>query len=232
MALFLRHRPEQVVWQTRTLLAADGRMPWVAVLAQSVRGGSEMLILAEDRDGLFARVTSVLDRLGFLVREARILGAGVGRAIDSFVLLDAATQAPASAKRAESLRAALQSALQSETRPRRPKRVLSRRLRHFQRSPRLAYTTTADGERTRLALVVSNRPGLLAAVAEAFLEAEVRVHDARIATYGERVEDFFELTNRSNQLLNEGHMRALEKAIYARLDPKISSSKRGNHVCT
>ncbi len=232
MALFLRHRPEQVVWQTRTLLAADGRMPWVAVLAQSVRGGSEMLILAADRDGLFAQVTSVLDRLGFLVREARILGAGVGRAIDSFVLLDAATQAPASAKRAESLRAALQSALQSETRPRRPKRVLSRRLRHFQRSPRLAYTTTADGERTRLALVVSNRPGLLAAVAEAFLEAEVRVHDARIATYGERVEDFFELTNRSNQLLNEGHMRALEKAIYARLDPKISSSKRGNHVCT
>jgi len=191
-----------------------------------------MLIFAEDRDGLFAQVTLVLDRLGFLVREARILGAGAGRAIDTFVLLDATTQAPASAERAESLRTALQSALRSETRPRWTKRVLSRRLRHFQRSPQLTYAITPDGERTRLALVASNRPGLLAAVAEAFLEAKVRVHDARIATYGERVEDFFELTNRSNRLLDEGHRRALEKAIYARLDPKISSSKRGHHART
>lgn len=230
MALFLRHRPEQVIWQTRTLLAADGRIPWVTVLAHSVRGGSEMLILASDQDGLFARVTTVLDRLGFSVQEARILSAGIGRAIDSFVLLDTATQAPASAERAASLQRALQKALESKTQPRLPRRVLSRRLRHFQRFPQLAYTATHDGERTQLALLVSNRPGLLAAVAKAFLEAKVRVHDARIATYGERVEDFFELTDRSNRLLDKEHMQALERAIYARLDPKLLSSQRGRHA--
>ncbi len=230
MAMFLRHRPEQVIWQTRTLLAADGHTPWVTVLAHSVRGGSEMLILASDRDGLFARVTTVLDRLGFSVQEARILSAGIGRAIDSFVLLDTATQAPASAERAASLQRALQRALESKTQPRLPRRVLSRRLRHFQRSPQLAYTATHDGERTQLTLLVSNRPGLLAAVAEAFLEAKVRVHDARIATYGERVEDFFELTDRSNRLLDKAHRQALERAIYARLDPKLLPSQRGRHA--
>ncbi len=224
MALFLRHRPEQVVWQTRALLAAGGRMPWVTVLANSIRGGSEMFISAVNRDGLFARVTTVLDRLGFSVQEARILGAGSGRAIDSFVLLDTATQAPASTERAASLQRALQRTLESETPPRLPKWVLSRRLRHFQRSPQLAYTPTHDSERTQLALLTSNRPGLLAAVAEAFLEAKVRVHDARIASYGERVEDFFELTDRSNRLLDEVHRQALNRAIYARLDPQLPSS--------
>ena len=44
--------------------------------------------------------------------------------------------------------------------------------------------------------------GLLAAVAQAMAEAGVRVHDARIATFGERAEDFFLVTNRNDQPLS------------------------------
>jgi [protein-PII] uridylyltransferase len=47
----------------------------------------------------------------------------------------------------------------------------------------------------------------------------VRVHDARIATFGERVEDFFQLTDRSNAPLSETQQQRLWQALAERIGP-------------
>jgi [protein-PII] uridylyltransferase len=78
-------------------------------------------------------------------------------------------------------------------------------------TPRIEFVDA--GERTQLALVCTDRPGLLAAVAQALAEAEVRVHDARIATFGERVEDFFQLTDRGNAPLSSEHREILRACL-------------------
>jgi [protein-PII] uridylyltransferase len=44
------------------------------------------------------------------------------------------------------------------------------------------------------------------------------VHDARIATFGERVEDFFQLTDESDRPLAEARSQALRTALLAALD--------------
>jgi [protein-PII] uridylyltransferase len=210
---FLRHQPEQIAWQTAAILRADGASPLVEVHPLSVRGTTELFVYAPDRDGLFAAVTALLDRMGFSVVEARILSSRTGMALDTFLLLDAETQQPTSPARAEELRQRLGRTLAQPGQTPLAKRGMSRHLKHFQMAPRIAFS--AAGERTQLALVCTDRPGLLAAVAQALSEAQVRVHDARIATFGERVEDFFEVTDRHDAPLD---MDAQERLLHALLE--------------
>jgi [protein-PII] uridylyltransferase len=219
---FLRHRPEQIAWQTMAILRADGATPLVEVHPFSVRGSTELFVYAPDRDGLFATVTAMLDRMRFSVMEARILGSNTGRALDTFLLLESDSQQPASLPRAEELRQRLQRAL-AQTAPVAPaKRNMSRHLKHFQMPPKIAFS--AAGERTQLALVCTDRPGLLAAAAQAMLEAGVRVHDARIATFGERVEDFFEVTDRRNAPLSAEQQERLLQVLLHRLGSMRASA--------
>ena len=216
-AAFVRQRPEQLAWQTAAVLAAGGALPVLAAQPDSVRGGLELFFLVGDRDGLFATVTAVLEREGYSVQEARILGTPSGRALDSFVLLDAQGGA-GSAAHARHLCARLDAALRGAPLPRARHR-LPRRLRHFQRMPRVVFEPSTQVGRTRLAVRASDRPGLLADIAQAFLDCAVRVHDARIATFGDRAEDFFELSDRHDQPLDAPRQAALRAALERHLSP-------------
>lgn len=214
---FLRHRPEQIAWQTAAIMQARGALPLVAVHPLSVRGSTELFVYTPDRDGLFATVTAVLDRLRFSVVESRVLSSPTGMALDTFLLLDADSQQPVSLARAEELEQRLQRALMQSAGVQPSKRGMSRHQKHFQMTPKIGFH--AAGDRTQLALVGTDRPGLLAAVAQVMLSTEVRVHDARIATFGERVEDFFQLTDRHNQPLDPALQERLLQALLERIGP-------------
>lgn len=215
---FLRHRPEQIAWQTSAILRAKGATPLVEVHPKSVRGTTELFVYVPDRDGLFAAVTAMLDRLHFSVMEARILSSPTGMALDTFLLLEADTQQPATPERAEELKQRLHRALSQPGHVHQPsRRSMSRHLKHFQAAPKIAFSTLNG--RTRLALVCSDRPGLLAAVTQGMMDAGVRVHDARIATFGERVEDFFLITDRHDAPLSIELQDRLLHALIDRLGP-------------
>ena len=214
---FLRHRPEQIAWQTAAILQAQGALPLVAVHPLSVRGSTELFVYAPDRDGLFATVTAVLDRLRLSVLESRVLSSPTGMALDTFLLLDADSQQPVSMMRAEELRQRLQRALAQSAGVQPSKRGMSRHQKHFQMTPKISFH--AAGGRTQLALVGTDRPGLLAAVAQVMLATGVRVHDARIATFGERVEDFFQLTDCHDAPLDEPLQQRLLRALQERIGP-------------
>jgi len=212
---FLRHRPEQVAWQTAAILRAPGELPLVAVHPMSVRGSTELFIYTPDRDGLFATVTAMLDRMRFSVMESRILSSPTGMALDTFLLLEADSQQPATELRADELRQRMQRALAQSAGVQPSKRSMSRHLKHFQAAPRISFNVA--GDRTQLALLGTDRPGLLAAVAQVMLSTGVRVHDARIATFGERVEDFFQITDLDNQQLDAGLQERLLQALLERI---------------
>ncbi|RDS81231.1 [protein-PII] uridylyltransferase [Dyella monticola] len=222
MVSFLRHRPEQIAWQTTEILRGQGNLPLIAVNPLSVRGGTELFVYAPDRDGLFANVTAMLDRLHFSVMEARVLSSPDGRAMDTFLLLEAETQKPAGAERADELQQRLHRALSQSAPIMPPRRSMSRHLKHFQMTPRIDFQQSNG--RTQMALVCSDRPGLLAAVTQVMMACEVRVHDARIATFGERVEDFFQLTDRRNAPLSETQQQRLWHALVERIGPQSLSA--------
>ena len=219
---FLRQPDAQIAWQAGALLDAWDQPLVIAVHPRSPRGGTEVFVCAPDRDGVFASVVATLDRARCSVMEARVLATRSGRALDAFTVLDAESLAPLGDDRARDLRSALSRALAPGARPAQPpRRGLARRLKHFQRAPQIEFQDAPESARTRLALVCSDRPGLLAQVAQAFLDSGVRVHDARIATFGERVEDFFELTDRRDLPLGGIQQASLRQALVVRLGIKL-----------
>src|SRR5690606_36277718 len=100
-----------------------------------------------------------------------------------------------------------------------PRRAQPRHLRHFPLVPEIGFDNTDDGERTILSLVSTDRPGLLADVTRLLRDQRLRVHDARIATFGERAEDVFQITDeRDRALVDPQQQQALRDALLACLD--------------
>ena len=227
---FLRFTPAPIAWPIAGIAGAkDAHAPLVLIEPHSARGGSEVFVHAPDRDGLFAVVTAVLDRMRLSVHEARIFTTRHGMCWDSFLVLDGHGRALSDPPRIERLRIALGDALahnpyrlESQAHP------LPRPLRHFPIVPRIAFDEPA-ANRTQLALVCSDRPGLLAEVAKVLRECSVRVHDARIATFGERVEDFF-LLRTHDRRWQGGELRCRQRCRIASIQNCEGETCVLNHV--
>jgi [protein-PII] uridylyltransferase len=208
---FLRYRPEQIVWQTRGVLAHPGHASQVLVRSHDSPGSYEVFVRTPDRDGLFAALVATLDRLGLSVLDARILTASDGHALDNFQVL-------AGAHAAEPVRIAqtLLGALRDPAIVKPARRALPRQLRHFRVPVRVEFDAVEEGRRTRLSLVCTDRPGLLADIAQVLRSHGLSVHDARIATFGERVEDFFLLSDASDRGVQDAaSLEALRSALIA-----------------
>ena len=214
---FLRARPDQIAWQALALRHSDPGKVVVAV--RSLDAGDhalEVFVHSPDRDGLFAAIVIALDRLGLEIQQARALD-GPGRTIfDSFQVLPGDTrQAPS----VDLIQRRLDEALSGPLERIRPaKRTQPRHLRHFRIAPRILFDDAADGGHTVLSLVCTDRPGLLADIAHVLRAHHLRVHDARIATFGERAEDVFRISDTDNMALNAASRDALRDALLSRID--------------
>ncbi|WP_343224957.1 [protein-PII] uridylyltransferase [Luteimonas sp. MC1895] len=217
---FLRARAEQIAWQAQALHDARGDDPVRAVVkARLVASGSqamEVFVHGADRDGLFAAIVVTLDRLGLAIQQARALDGPGGAVFDSFQVLPEDARADADPHAvARKLGAVLAGPL-DRVRP--AQRTLPRHLRHFRIAPQVEFATGADGTSTVLSLVGTDRPGLLADVAHVLRSEGLRVHDARIATFGARAEDVFRVTGEDKQPLDGEACARLRAALLARID--------------
>ena len=107
----------------------------------------------------------------------------------------------------------------AEDQPRRlVQRKLPRQLRHFSAAPEIRFAKDPDKEGTVLHLFCNDQPGLLSRVAAAIFQQGIQVHNARIATFGEKVEDTFLISDREHQPLKESAREALAKSIRKHLE--------------
>ena len=69
-----------------------------------------------------------------------------------------------------------------------------------------------------------DRPGLLARISRVFLDFEIDIRGAKIATLGERVEDIFFITHRDKRLVDDPEFCArLEQTICSELDAQAAA---------
>jgi [protein-PII] uridylyltransferase len=106
-----------------------------------------------------------------------------------------------------------------ECEPRKPvRRTMPRRLRHFSSEPDIRFTKDPDKTGSVLHIHCNDRPGLLSRIAAAIFIQGIQVHNARIATFGERVEDTFLVSDTEHQPLTNDAREALVEALLGHIE--------------
>ena len=244
---FLRHSADEIRWHTTNILDPDGdrrggrASPGAAdgqgtdlfhtvplVLVRDGRGGAEIFVYAPDRKFLFAASASILGRLGLTVLDARIMTGNHGMTLDSYVVEDATASSaaasrhaatPLGATRREEIRNALQRGLRKPADvPRRVRRLPKRQLKHFTTPVEVNFTRDASNRRTVMEVIAADRPGLLARIGWALADARVRIRNAKIATFGERAEDVFYITDAHDRPLSDARLEEAHRGVCAALE--------------
>lgn len=219
---FLRHSPEQIAWHSRHILAhGDNLSPLVQISQQPGRGGSELFIYCPDSPNLFGRVAAALDQKNLNIHDAQIMTSKDGYALDTFIVLEPDGQ-PVSGDRLSDLCQRLTDTLQSTAAPLIRIRPPSRRHREFNVLTQVNFlhpkgTSQRSHKRSLMELIALDTPGLLARIGNVFSQLNLNLHAAKITTIGERVEDFFSLTNAEHQPLTASQQAELREKIVAEL---------------
>ncbi len=90
---------------------------------------------------------------------------------------------------------------------------LSRALAHFNVKTQITYNEDNLNHHTRLFLVTNDRPGLLATISRVFLTLNFHLHNAKIVTTGELVEDMFYITYQPSHPLNSEEKETLREQL-------------------
>ncbi len=216
---FLRHSAEEVVSQARNILAIkDPSNPLITVRSDTPRGGSEIFVYMHDHHQLFATITSVLERVGLNITDARIITSADHFALDTFLVLEKDGEAIADSARREEVKIALTDALKEPGDAPSPSARLTRQQKHFPIETRVLFREDANNHRTEMEVISGDRPGLLARIAKGLVECNIRLQNAKIATFGERAEDIFFLTDNEDQPISTVQQQNLRETLIDLLD--------------
>jgi len=214
---FWRLSPDQLEWTTETVVNDGPMQRSIAVRPVQPHGVSELLICVPDHPGLFASITSILDEMGLDVMSARVLTTNDDWSYDLFQLMDQHGDIINEIDAGE-LVERLERATR-EGKPREPvQRTMPRRLRHFSSNPKINFAKDPDKDGTVLHIHCNDRPGLLSRIAAAIFEHGIQVHNARIATFGERVEDTFLISDAQHSPLTREAREALAESLKEHID--------------
>ena len=227
---FLRHSPAQIATLTMDLANHDEAAPFVKTEnyhSKLVRGGAtRVYVYTPDRPRLFADAVTSLSQLGLRIVEAAIHTGANGYCMDMFTVLaqdgsHLAQDDPIHGRIVKKLKSTL--ARDGKPGSVGQKRV-SRQMRELQHPTEVSIVTGPGEDSSTLTVVASDRPGLLAIIAEILVDLGVQVLSARIATLGERVEDLFQVRNQHDQPIAPGQdAYELSNAIRQRIDHALSA---------
>ncbi len=227
---FLRHSTDEIAWETESIIdLKDEDLPLIKIRQETRRGGTEIFIYCHDTDSLFAAMTHSMDQMGLTVVDARVFTTKDGcYNLDTYIVLEAATNKPINNnKRAEQIIKTLKEYLSA------PQPVLSqiermqpRQLRSFNYPATVSFSEDQKNQRTVMEVTAVDQPGILALIGMAMAFCGVRLQNAKVATYGERVEDIFYLTDLKNKPITDPlKFECLENTLLSALNTENISVK-------
>ncbi|MEO5572966.1 MAG: [protein-PII] uridylyltransferase [Gammaproteobacteria bacterium] len=214
---FLRYSAAEITWHSAAILAAEpADLPLILIRQNPQHGGTEVFIYARDQDYLFAVTTGALAQMGLTVVDARIITANSGYTLNTYSILEESGQAIDSAYRMNEIFRTLKQQLdQPETYALRQTRSAAdllkgpvsrraqRQISNFPIATQVNFTLDERNQRTIVEVISNDRPGLLSAVGQAFMDCGARLQNAKIATFGARAEDIFFVTDSQNRPITD-----------------------------
>ena len=223
---FLRHSGVQIANITNEIANHDpDNGPLITVLdvvgEVSSEGATEIFLYCPNRAHLFADSVVALDHLGLHVVDASIATSTNDFCFNSYIVLEDDGNPVRNSERKREVYESLRHALTQGTRPSSsPPRKISQRLKQFVTRTKVIITNPNDSTESVLQIVSSDRQGLLSMIGSLFVELGIVVHQARITTLGERVEDVFHISDLEGNPIRD---RTRINQIVSRLEERIDS---------
>jgi len=202
---FIRYSPDEIAWHTSAITKSSTSSSLIiAIREQTYRGGSEIFIYIEDRKKLYSRITQTLDNLDLNVVDARIVTSSNNFTLDTFIVLEKTGEPIKGKDRVKEVKSALTQNLSSLDKPiKKLSRVRSSKLKHFPIATKVFFTNDHKNSRTIMEVTTTDRPGILSSIGKAMEISNVTLQGAKIATYGERVEDIFFIADENNKMISD-----------------------------
>jgi [protein-PII] uridylyltransferase len=218
---FARFKPEQISWHSQAILAFEldheaGEM-LIKTNNELAKGGTELLLYGEDRPALFAQIASVLDSRNCSIHDAHIAVTRDGHVFDSILILENDGSRIEGESRLRSIEQAIAEQLSKPGRSHNNTRKLSRQHKQLDVPVKVRFYSSQD-DATLIELEALDAPGILAKVGHAFVDCNLTLKLAKIATIGERAEDVFIVSNEHGKALTPEEQTTLKKRILFKLD--------------
>jgi len=204
----LIHFPPLQLLAIGRLMIRGKDKPAVDVNIDAIRSETEVLVLANNHEGLFAELTTVIARGHVNIVAAKAFDLGSGRVLDVFHVQNARGRPLSEEYDQQRLLKRINAVLMGtppELRvPLLKPHVLMKRV-----PVSVHALPSASSRQTAIEIVAADRPGLLAQLAVTIAEQGIKVRGASISTFGEKVADVFFLTDSEDKPLSDemtGHL--------------------------
>jgi len=219
---FSRQNANNVARITKQLYQVDEQQSNIYLQTQTAKGASELMIYMPDRDYLFAHIAYALDKLHYNVVEAKIFSTSTNMTLVMVYFLSEDNQTQIEDQDQdpnEIIEFIRNQLLETNIDPIEFRRTLNtRRMRCFETPTEITYNKI-NKQFTELAIHTKDLPGLLARIGCALKSCNIRLHDAKIHTVGEKAEDIFLISDTNNKAItNSEKKEELTQALIALIE--------------
>lgn len=203
---FLRHTIDDIVWQTELCLKQADKLNLVNIRQHKQHKTREIFIRTQNKPGVFAAITACLEQLQLDIFDAKI-NTSKTEVLNTFIVAR-------NTLHDNEITHALLELLDnlSEAKAYSP-HLIPRTMKLFETTPTLKFSNNDKLQYTTIELFTHDRPGLVSAIAQAFLHCEAQLIDAKLTTLGDQVEDVFLVSTIDGKALNEEQTKQLEKEL-------------------
>jgi len=215
---FTRHSATEITWQTNSILNQQDSDTVVAFKHSSKHDVISLFIYTPTYNGLFSTIMSVLEYFSIDVVDARIIESKHGYALDTYHI-----QSQANGDIRDELCAKVNISIKEQIELKKRKKqtrkndFINRRQKQFKLPTHVLFD---DSNEFMTVMIVksSDQTGILSQIAKILDQHSTNITAAKIATYGERIEDIFNITNAHGKKLSSDEQQQLQQSITDELD--------------
>lgn len=225
----LSHSPQILASFAEHLSRVDPRQePLVFALERDSTSSQsqiiEIFISTVNRPRLFVDCVMALSRFNLGIVDARIATSATDLCYDSFVVIPPSDER-LNVDRQEQICEYLREILRGErTVQRMRQQRIPRQLREFKLPVRVTFSEDDNVRSTTIEVIAPDRSGLLAVICSVLAEFQLDVITARVSTFGERVEDVFEVKNNDEAPMSDLQKTELRESLIAQISTEVVES--------
>ncbi len=219
---FTRHTASEISWQTSAILSEANKETVVIFRHSKKHNVISLFIYTPTYTGLFSTIMSVLEYFRIDVIDARIIESRHGYALDSYHIQNP-TGATIENDLCNKIKNSIKEQIELKQRRQQTKEniFIGRREKQFKFATGVLFDNNTNVHTTIMTVKSYDRTGILSQLAMILDNCKTNIISAKIATYGERIEDIFNITNAQGKKLSESEQQELADNICNQLDQAL-----------